>query len=136
MGGVIGRYCLSKAEQLNNPLNVSHFLSIDSPQKYAVFDENLLSYIEENDSERESPLNSMAAKQLLISNPYDGDSGNYYSYHNVFYRELNQLNGDGYPNLCKNIGVSFANNQQNPNTGIWLKINYDIWIWPDREVKS
>lgn len=52
----------------------------------------------------------------------------------TFYNELNSLNGDGYPHLTHNIGVSFSSNDPNSYSGVWLNIlvqgytSYDFTI--------
>lgn len=119
MGGVVARYALAEAEEEGSPLNVSHFLSIDSPQKYAVIPSDFQDYINERDNGTpQVSLNSMAAKQMLIYNTYDN------TIHTPFYEELNALNGNGYPSpsLCKSIGVSFSPNTENPYSGTWLEV--------------
>ena len=55
---------------------------------------------------------------MLRYNTYDS-GGNI---HRNFYNHLNSLNGDGYPHTCKNIGVAFAPNIENPNSGVWMII--------------
>jgi len=118
MGAVIARYMLSKAEHNSQALDVSHFVSLDGPQKGAVMDPVLLAYINQNESDNPS-LNSVAAKQLLTYNPFD-PFGNY---HSSFYQELNSFNGDGFPNNPINVGVAFSKNNDTQPTGVWLNID-------------
>lgn len=130
MGGVVGRYCLAKAEQDNNPLPVSHFVSMDAPQQYATIDNNLLDLMKQYNAS--ASLQKIAAQQLLIYHPYDPNTNTYNSVHNSFYRTLNTLNGNGYPHLCRNIGVTFSNNSPNPNMGRWLQLqgadSFSDWL--------
>lgn len=123
MGGLISRYGFAKAEDEGNPLPAYVFISVDSPQQGAVVSKSLQDYKRENqsgDNFAEHALNNTAAKQLLNYSTYD-PSG---EIHTSFYAELNALNGDGYPlNTQKNIGISFSDNNINPNTGKWLEIS-------------
>ncbi|MBS1271866.1 MAG: hypothetical protein MAGBODY4_00998 [Candidatus Marinimicrobia bacterium] len=69
MGGVIARYAAVAAEQDGQPFDISHFLSIDSPQRYALLDANFQDYVNGHDGGNPNPsLNSPAAKQLLEYN--------------------------------------------------------------------
>jgi len=120
MGGVVCRYALAEAEDNGTPLNVSHFISIDSPQQGAVIDSDFQDWMNDHDGGDPSPaINSTAAKQMLYYNTYDIS----HNMHDDFYNVLNSLNNDGYPHLCKNIGVSFSPNIENPNSGKWLEID-------------
>ena len=66
MGGVFARYALAAAEDSNDPLPVSHFLSLDSPQQGAVLDEELQDFMHEKDDVIDTySLECFAAKQLL-----------------------------------------------------------------------
>lgn len=122
MGGVVSRYALAEAEDDNDPLNVSHFLSIDAPQQDAVIDQIFQNYINYKMYPDKHPaLNSMAAKQMLRFSTYDPDG----TIHTNFYNQLNSLNGDGYPHLTKNIGVSFSPNIENPHDGKWLTVDVE-----------
>ena len=72
MGGVIARYALASAEAENLPLNVSHFISIDSPQHGALLPRDFQDYTNDHDDDIPNPsLNTIAAKQMLIYNTYD-----------------------------------------------------------------
>ncbi len=125
MGGIIARYALAKAENDGSPLPASIFISIDSPQQGAIISNTLQDYKrekQEGDEFAEHALNNDAAKQLLIYNTYD-QSG---SIHQSFFSEMDNLNGNGYPHLTKNIGVSFSNNQPNPNSGTWIEIEWHV----------
>jgi pimeloyl-ACP methyl ester carboxylesterase len=125
MGGIISRYALAKAEQDNNPLPVHTFIAIDSPHQGAVISEPLQNFKKENEEDDEfakHALSNTAAKQLLIYNAYDPGGG----IHDAFFNELNTMNGNGYPHLTRNIGVSFSNTDPNPNSGGWYKIKYHI----------
>jgi len=53
---------------------------------------------------------------MLRYNTYDRDR----DIHINFYNHLNSLNGDGYPHTCRNIGVAFSTNTENPNLGVWM----------------
>jgi len=126
---------LQDAEQLSQPLPVSHFLSIDSPQQYATIDYDLMDFvftqpIEQNAGLREhysdlpydkrpSLLSYHSTLELLWNNPasqYDIVSSEKASIvapsknHNEFYKQLNKINGNkrGYPSQCRNLGVSFS----------------------------
>lgn len=118
MGGVIGRYVLAKAEAENDILNVSHFVSMDSPQQGAVMDPSFLNYVLDKDEDNPG-LNSIAAKQLLKYNPFDATG----TIHETFYLQLKAMNGDGYPNQTTTIGVAFSHPNQNQNIGKWLTVN-------------
>jgi len=140
MGGPIGRYALAEAEAQGIPLYVSHFLSIDSPQQDAIIPRDFLDYIKDNDGGTPHPeLSSVAAKQMLRYDPYDPYSPGNNSMHKIFYNVLNNLNGDGYPHNCINIGVSFAPNITNPNLGEWLEVEIELvankhfYLWEENE---
>ncbi|MBD3223100.1 MAG: hypothetical protein GF313_00105, partial [Caldithrix sp.] len=124
MGGVVCRYALAESEDPNGdnePLDVSHFISIDSPQQYATIEQGFQDYIDDkDDGEPVDALNSTAAKQMLHYNTYCSPT-----IHENFYDILNNLNGDGYPhaNDIKNIGVSFSPYIENPHSGKWAYVN-------------
>ncbi|NQT76075.1 MAG: T9SS type A sorting domain-containing protein [Bacteroidetes bacterium] len=123
MGGIISRYAMAKAEYENDPLPVHTFIAIDSPHQGAVISEPLQNFKKENEEGDEfakHALSNAAAKQLLVYNTYDPGG----SIHNSFYQDLNTMNGDGYPHLTRNIGVSFSTDEPNPNSGGWYKITY------------
>ncbi len=123
MGGIISRYALAKAEQDRDPLPVHTFIAIDSPHQGAIISEPLQNFKKANEADDEfakHALSNEAARQLLIYNAYDPGSG----VHQAFFNELNSMNGDGYPHLTRNIGVSFSTNEPNPNSGGWYKISY------------
>lgn len=123
MGGIISRYALARAERNGDPLPVHTFIAIDSPHQGAVISEPLQNFKkanEEDDAFAKHALSNEAARQLLKYNAYDPSGG----VHLVFYDELNSMNGDGYPHLTKNIGVSFSTNDPNPNSGCWYKVTY------------
>lgn len=125
MGGMIARYAFAKAEEVGDPLPAFAFLSVDSPQQGAVISQSLQDYKkekQEGDDFAEHALNNPAAKQLLNYCTYDPDG----TVHQNFYNELNSLNGDGYPHLTKNIGVSFSTNSPNPQAGTWLEIEWEL----------
>ena len=135
MGGLIARYGFAKAEHDDNPLPASKFVSVDGPQQGAVISKSLQDYKKENqegDAFAEHALNNDAAKQLLNYNTYDTGG----SIHNTFYLELNALNGDGYPHLTENIGISFSNNNPNPYSGIWLEVVYEDWYTSGTQVQE
>jgi len=123
MGGAISRYALAKAEQDNDPLPVHTFIAIDAPHQGAIVSEPLQNFKKDNEGDDEfakHALSNDAAMQLLNYNAYDPDG----TIHDNFYQELNSLNGDGYPHLTKNIGVSFSTPEPNPNSGGWYKVTY------------
>ncbi|MBI9039440.1 MAG: T9SS type A sorting domain-containing protein [Bacteroidales bacterium] len=124
MGGMIARYALAKAENDGNALPVYTFISVDSPQQGAIVSQPLQDYKKEHtegDGFAEHALNNDAAKQMLNYSTYDPEG----SIRNDFYTEMNSLNGDGYPHQTKNIGVSFSTNSPNPNSGVWLTIEWE-----------
>ena len=123
MGGIISRYALAKEEQNNTPLPVHTFIAIDSPHQGAVVSEPLQNFKKSNEGDDEFAsyaLSNIAAKQLLNYNAYDPEG----TIHDEFYAEMNSLNGDGYPHLTRNVGVSFSTDNSNPNSGTWYKITY------------
>ncbi len=123
MGGIISRYALARAEQEGAPLPVHTFIAIDSPHQGAVVSEPLQNFKKDNEEDDEfakHALSNTAARQLLVYNAYDPGG----AIHHAFYDELNSLNGDGYPHLTRNIGVSFSTPDPNPNAGGWYKITY------------
>ena len=139
MGGLISRYALAKAESLGNPLPVSTWISLDAPHQGAVISEDLQNYLNEHtdNSFDKYALECDAAKIMLNYNTYDTEG----LMHSAFYSELSTLNGDGYPHLTNNIGVSFSNELPNPNSGIWLEIrtpagaaDKDITLSPEEKV--
>jgi hypothetical protein len=125
MGGMIARYAFAKAEEDGDPLPAYAFLSVDSPQKGAIISQPLQDYKkqkQDGDAFAEHALNNDAAKQLLNYSTYDPGG----TIHQGFYNELNSLNGDGYPHLTKNIGVSFSINEPNPASGTWIEIEWHL----------
>lgn len=105
MGGVVSRYALAYAEENNIDHHTGIFLSYDSPQQGAVFNYGFQQWIASQTSNNtiksfQDRLKTNAAKQLLKGNVYATNE------HDLFYNELNALNGDGYPHLCKNVAIS------------------------------
>jgi len=132
MGGMIARYAFSKAENDGNPLPAYIFISVDSPQQGAIISHELQDYKKEKNGGNafaEHALKSDAAKQLLNYSTYDPEG----TIHDNFYNELNSLNGDGYPHQTKNIGVTFSTPLSNPNSGTWLKIEWEAWPFQGEE---
>jgi hypothetical protein len=121
MGGVIARYAAVQAEVSGNPLDISHFISIDSPQQGAVIHDDFQDYVDSHDDDSpEHGLNCIAAKQLLQYNTYNES----HSYHDSFYNTLRAMNSNyGYPENTVNLGVTFSPNTPNPNSGVWMEIN-------------
>ncbi len=121
MGGVITRYALAKAESLNDPLPVKTWISLDAPHTGAVINSNLQNTLKtlQSDNFDRYALECEAAQILLKYNTYDIEG----RMHKNFYNELTSLNGDGYPHLTHNIGVSFSSPLPNPNNGVWLNIS-------------
>ncbi|MBT6471339.1 MAG: hypothetical protein HOK52_08780, partial [Candidatus Marinimicrobia bacterium] len=123
MGGVIGHYTLSKAENDNIAHNVGVFISYDSPQQGANINYSLQSYIGGLDpslipqiQDLHSALNSMASKQLLIQNFFDViESNGHGAEYNSFYNEMVSY---GYPDQCTNIAVSNGSLQASFDTSI------------------
>ncbi len=112
MGGIINRLACALAEQNNNPLPISKFITIDSPHQGAVVSKDLQDWRKiktSGDNFADYAINNPAAKQMLIYNPYDNGST-----HSLFYNYLKNINGDGYPHLVEKIGVSFSNSTPNP----------------------
>jgi len=120
MGGVVSRYALTKAETDGLNLDVSHFISVDSPQHGALIDSDLMDAIYADDPEN-IELKSMAAKQLLRYNPFAKNDE-----HFEFYNLLSHMQNFGYPSYIENISVSFSPNTPNPNSGEWLTIKKDL----------
>jgi len=123
MGGIISRYALARAERNGDPLPVHTFITIDSPHQGAIISEPLQNFKKANEGDDEfarHALSNEAARQLLVYNAYDPGGG----VHKAFYEELNTMNGDGYPHLTRNIGVSFSTDEPNPNSGAWYKVTY------------
>ena len=131
MGGVVCRYALAAAEdeKANDPLPVSHFLSIDSPQQYATIDYDLMDFVftqplEINElrseynllpyDKRPSALSYHATLELIWNNPashYNVKGEIFPSREHIeFFDQLNLLNGAnrGYPSKCRNLGVAFS----------------------------
>ena len=138
MGGIISRYALSQAESINYPLGVSHFMSMDSPQQGAVLDEQFQDYIFGSQGKHaQIPFNTPAAKQMLRYNPFSDAMYNA----TTFYADINATNGDGYPHLSKNIGISFSNGTPLIEGGRWLSAtvyssNSPIWQWTANQLLS
>ncbi len=149
MGGVVARYALADAEERNQPLDVSHFLSLDAPQQGAIIPRDFQNYVKSQLNSPHPSLSSIAALQMLKYNAYDPyqNPPNFtppnptLSKHYLFYEHLNSLNGDGYPNNCINVGVSFAPDIPDPNLGKWLTVKIDLvadkhfYLWEDNECK-
>jgi hypothetical protein len=126
MGGVIVRYCLSKAEQDGTPLPVDKFISIDAPQQGAIIANDFQYFINNPNISgfQKKVLNNTASKHLLKYNTFG-------SLYTSFYNELDNLNnGTGYPGNCENIGVSFSNGSPNPGNGRWLVANIETVLLP------
>ena len=122
MGGVLARYALAEAEDSGDPLDVSHYVSLDSPHQGAAIDGELLSWIhdpplfESKVKGMQDMLKTEAAKQMLVYNPYSSGE------HDAFYQKLRTINGDGYPKKTQNIGVAFSDRWGTPDHGEWLAI--------------
>lgn len=141
MGGVITRAALAKAEEENLNLNISYFISLDSPQRgananldlqnlvdeFPCLDDDLIFSIGEFfvgdidfDILDELGLNSIAARQLLKIH-FD-DLLTPPSEHTSVYNTINSTNGNGYPTNSINIGASFGNWTPNINApNLWLE---------------
>jgi len=111
MGGPIARYALAKKEGLGGTHDVGLFLSYDSPQSKlnsVHVSPDMQDWIYTLDpnigtvANMQASLQSVAAKQMLAYNTYDRD----HTLHNLFYDEMNALNGDGYPHHSYNVAVS------------------------------
>ncbi len=132
MGGVAVRYALAEMEEDGVPHEVDHFVSIDAPHQGAVLDAGLIDWIYEtdlglDDEDFRSPPNlaSPAGQQLLVYNRYDRSG-----MHEAFFNDLNALNGDGYPHLTDNVGITFGTAAPNADVGEeWLHLQ--ITAWPD-----
>ncbi len=122
MGGVVARWALAQAEGEGNPLEVSHYVSLDSPHQGARMDEKLLDYVkEELDDDPYLSIKTIASRQMLAYNPYDPSGG----LRREFYDEINELNvSHGYPKRTKNIGVAFSTGSSNPNShgDRWMRV--------------
>lgn len=121
MGGIINRYACAKAENDGTPLPISKFVTIDAPHQGAVIDSKVQDYfksIASTQFDRQFADND-AAKELLIYNTFEPSANS----HNVFFNELNSLNGNGYPHLVPTVGVSFSTTAGNPYWGQWLRID-------------
>ena len=118
MGGVIARYALANAEADGNTFDVSHFVSLDSPQQGAVLDSNLQDYVKQELGNSDVSLRAEAAKEMLVYNAYNPNG----EIHDAFYSKINQTNGNGYPKHTKNIGIALSTDSPNTSTGTWLQI--------------
>ena len=145
MGGVISRFALAKAEDIGSPLPVDKWVSLDAPHQGAYISKDLQDFLKDNtssDFDKYANDNS-AAKFLLMYNPYNPhpngfniDNGsNRGVLHTNFYNELNNLNGDGYPHLTHNIGVTFSTNTPSIHNGKWLNIKAGILIDEDFDLE-
>lgn len=136
MGGVIARYALAKAEDNGTPLPAYKFVSMDSPHQGAIISKALQDFkwdqqhTSANSSILLHSLNNPAAKELLINNTFENGQAAGLNYtspnltHTSFFTELDGLNGNGYPHLTENIGVSFSD--ANPHGYLnqqWLRID-------------
>jgi hypothetical protein len=141
MGGIITRYALTKAEHNGTPLPVDKWISLDAPHQGAYVSKSLQDFLKDqttNDFDKYASDN-IAAKILLMYNAYDVNPNGFNiengenrgSFHANFYNELNSLNGDGYPHLTYNIGVSFSSNLPSSNYGKWLNIKAGILMDKD-----
>src|SRR5690606_8677921 len=85
-------------------------------QDGAVLQHSLVDFIQSqvNQGRIEAPKNltSKAGRQLLEYNVYAFPSES-----NSFFNEINQINGDGYPHLSTNLGVSFGTRSSSPHNG-------------------
>lgn len=125
MGGLISRYALAKAENDGSPLPVNTWISLDAPHQGAIISEDLQTYLKKqmkNAPFDRYALENDAAKIMLTKNVYDEQG----SMRSAFQNELLSLNGDGFPHLTNNIGVSFSTEAPNPNSGVWLEIDPPI----------
>jgi hypothetical protein len=135
MGGVISRYALAKAEHIGDPLPVDKWISLEAPHQGAYISKELQDFLEEKTSDDFDKYanNNAAAKILMIYNVYDKNPDGFNIYngtnrgiiHTNFYNELNNLNGNGYPQLTHNIGVTFSTNVPSPHSynDTWLNIS-------------
>ena len=131
MGGLIARQTLTTG----SGLDVSHYASLDAPHQGAAIDRYLLQWIK--DPPVDIPvgnsivsgavrklrrrLNTMAAKQLLVYNPYSNGE------HHAL---MAQLRGAGYPTGMTNIGVTFSRDAGVvPGTSKWASIQFGFRLW-------
>lgn len=136
MGGVVTRIALARMEAGGRPHRVDRFLSIDAPQNKAVLQYGLVDFIKSQaDQGRIEPprnLTSAAGRQLLEYNVYaaPNESTN-------FFNEINQINGDGYPHLSRNLGVSFGTRSNNPYLNQrWSRFEIRTWFGILRESRD
>ena len=133
MGGVIARYALAEAEDRGDPLDVSHYASLDAPHQGAAIDRELLWWVYDPPAvvdttdihklmEFRGTLRTKAAKQMLEYNPYSSGE------HDDLMRALRTTNGDGYPKGIQNIGVAFSNPYARHfgSPSKWLTIQVEI----------
>lgn len=120
MGGVVARYALAWAEQHGYPHGCDMFVSADAPQQGAWLSVEFQDWL--RNGGLDSPfvdtivdqLSTPASKQLLRVNRFDtgnavpnkDDEIDGSPTYEGFFTELNALNGNGYPHLSTNIGVS------------------------------
>ena len=122
MGGVVSRYALAWAEERGEEHGCDMFLSADAPQQGAWMSTNLQDFLKSVSQNFNSPsvqelvfrLTQKAALQLLSYNVFDEETptsaeliDGTEQYEGLF-RELNDLNGDGYPHRTVNIGLANA----------------------------
>jgi len=149
MGGIINRYACAEAEDIGNPLPISHMVCIDAPHQGAIINRDMQELLfqaeeflrtevvgapfdacAEYDGLRKidfqmSALKSQAALQLLKFNRFDPNIfNNLATQHDLLYSTLNSLNGDGYPHIPKTVAISFGDLTTNPGN---LKIADVFW---------
>lgn len=121
MGGQVSRYALAYMEEHNMPHCANLYVSMDSPHRGSYIAPGLqqmmsfLAYESINIisssamDQLDHTLKRPAAKQLLNWNVVPGSS----MYRDTYYGELNNLNGTGYPEKVRRIGI--ANGTRNGN---------------------
>ncbi len=113
MGGVVARIALARMEAAGRQHRVDNFLSIDAPQHQAVLQHSFVDFIQQqvNLGRIEAPKNltSKAGRQLLEYNVYASSNESI-----AFFNEIDQINGNGYPHLSQNLGVSFGTRSSSP----------------------
>src|SRR5690606_6252692 len=116
MGGVVTRIALARMKAEGQQQRVDNFLSFDAPQDGGVLQHSVVDFIQSqvNQGRIEAPKNLTfkAGRQSLEYNLYAFPSES-----NSFFNEINQINGDGYPHLSTNLGVSFGTRSSSPHNG-------------------
>ncbi len=137
MGGLITRYALSKMEEDGIPHYTKLMITFDTPHRganVALGLQTLMDDLNENKGswspvkfeglldEKLDPIKSVAAQQMLLHHLVSSKSSNTNSaaspLFDQFHNQLDQINGDGYPNSCRKVAIACGSTDGTKQSGI------------------